>query len=45
MPSMNRRQFLKVTGITLVGASLAFVGFAPVSRSRRSSNTGSGDRG
>ena len=29
MPSMSRRQFLKVTGTTLVGSSLALMGFAP----------------
>ncbi|MFX5634097.1 twin-arginine translocation signal domain-containing protein, partial [Acinetobacter baumannii] len=29
MPSMSRRQFLKVTGTTLGGSSLALMGFAP----------------
>ena len=29
MPSMSRRQFLKVTGTTRVGSSLALMGFAP----------------
>ena len=29
MSTMNRRQFLKVTGTTLVGSSLALMGFAP----------------
>ncbi|PNS09495.1 Molybdopterin oxidoreductase Fe4S4 domain [Lysobacter silvestris] len=29
MSSMNRRQFLKVTGTTMVGSSLALMGFAP----------------
>ncbi len=29
MTTMNRRQFLKVTGTTLVGSSLALMGFAP----------------
>ena len=29
MTTMNRRQFLKVTGSSLVGSSLALMGFAP----------------
>jgi formate dehydrogenase major subunit len=29
MADMTRRQFLKVTGITLAGSSLALIGFSP----------------
>ena len=29
MADMTRRQFLKVTGVTLAGSSLALIGFSP----------------